>query len=531
MGYDTGCVDAVGKGAVVADQSEQLPAQPSEEYLAAVGIGARDPVRLDRVAMARHAWREKANHWIRAHAVSVQPTRADVDAWAQANRSERWQDDPAGVRWWWETRGLIAYGLGDDWLWRPTEEPPSYVLAAVAAEPAPQLSGENAPPTPTADRPLGPAAELPGYEMVRGILAAMQTENERWQMSESGAPIFRWVSEAGAISTSIQKPNNRHVDDPSVQTDLWAIARALGDPDGDVLLTALAHALSGYGRMDDGSVVLTTDAILDYRNRVPKTRRLSGGGYALSSHRTRDRAAVAECMRRLDHVYVSLHRKGTRKRSIVYESKILLILGRMVQEGIDGEDRVILGWRYRIGDWLDPSTMAIGPQLAGLLYRAVGYDPLRQVFEKRLAHFIVLYGCVDTRQEHHLEMTVGDLLDNAQLSDEGDPGRPGEIRKRFERALDQLRSDGVIVDVVADDGTVLEPAWAYTADGRAILEQLPRYDWLDQWRQAAVRLTLPSTATPRLIGTTPPRPRGRPRKDATPRATVQLPLLGSHGAS
>jgi hypothetical protein len=79
-------VGAVEKGAVVADQSEQLPSQPSEEYLEAVGIGARDPVRLDRVAMARHAWREKANQWIRAHAVSVQPTRADVDAWAQANR-------------------------------------------------------------------------------------------------------------------------------------------------------------------------------------------------------------------------------------------------------------------------------------------------------------------------------------------------------------------------------------------------------------------------------------------------------------
>jgi len=518
----------------MSDPSDQLPAQPSEEYLEAVGIGPRDPIRLDQMSMARHAWREKANEWIRAHAVSVQPTRADVDAWAQANRSERWQDDPAGVRWWWETRGLIAYGLGDDWLWRPTEAPPSYVLAAVAAEPAPAHPDGETPSAPATDRPLGPTAESPGYEMVRGILAAMQTENERWQMSETGAPTFRWVSETGAISTSIQRPNNRQTADPGVQTDLWAIARALGDRDGDVLLTALAHALSGYGRMDDGSVVLTTDAILDFRDRVPKTRRLPGGSYVLSSHRTRDRTTVAECMRRLDHVYVSLHRKGTRKRSIVYESKVLLILGRMVQEGIDGEDRVILGWRYRIGDWLDPATMASGPQLAGLLYKAVGYDPLRQVFEKRLAHFIVLYGCVDTRQERHLTMTVGDLLDNAQLSDEGDPARPGEIRRRFERALDQLHADAVIMDVVAGDGTVQESAWAYSAEGQAVLEQLPRYDWLAQWRGATVRFTLPATATPRLIGIATPRPRGRPRKDADgihQRGARQLPLLAEPGAT
>lgn len=473
---------------------------PSAAYMARQGLTPRDTAKLDQAALAVYALRERAEEWLARHAAAVRPSDAQVASWVEAREAARETGGaPIAERWWWETHGLILYGLGDEALWRPRSRPPAALLEVLLTPPPVPLGRDTHRPGLTHE--LGPTA--------RGILAAIQAEGTNWQLATGGVPVYTWTEEDTFVSTLIQDPHNLPPS-PQMKTDLWEMTRQLTDSDADVLLTALAHAFSGWDRQDDGSVWMHADAVLDYRHKLPKARRGASGGWTLERHRSEDRRAIAESMNRLDHLYVSIARRGTRRRSMKLEGKVLIIIKRIVQDTLEGADHstVPLAWQYRVGDWMDHER--VEPALSGLLEKAVGYDPYRQRWEKRLAMFIVLYGCVDGREERHVKLSVGQLLDNTQLGELCDAAHPAEARRRFERALDQLRADNVLVDELAADGAVLSQAWAYTPEGQVVIDTLPRYGWLPVWRQAQISLTLPTAARPTPVALTPPRKRGRP---------------------
>ena len=331
---------------------------------------------------------------------------------------------------------------------------------------------------------------LPRYAAVHGMLAAVQAR-QGWQESSDGRPVYDWEKKDAHVRTSLQ-PREGTIFTPDVRAGLWAMAESLDDPDGDVFLAALAQAMSSTARQSDGTVWLSADAILDYRGILPKMHRRPAGGYRRAGHRFEDRATISQSMDRLDHLYVMVEERRSKKRVYRRESKVLVVHERWTQQALDGSEEIALAWRYRIGTWLDEYLMEGAPHVAQLLRQALQYDPDRQKWEKRLARYIMLHGRMDVREHRSLDRSVGELLDETQLNEEFDARHPNRDRKRFERALDQLRQDKVIVDVPGEhDAVVVAPAWQYTDEGQQVLLSLPRYDWIERWREATIRLTLP----------------------------------------
>lgn len=472
---------------VKVDILETMP-RPSDEYLRQSGIDPADASGHDAVELAHLAWRERTDLWLRANSDPVEASEANLENWARVCKSEARSDDPIGARWWWDTHHLIAYGLDNAWLWRPHQDPPDYVLAAITAIPSSTVEGATRRAPPSGER-LAPTALLPRHTAVYGMLAAVQAR-QGWQESSDGRPVYDWEKTDAHVRTSLQ-PREGSILTPDARTGLWAMAESLDDPDGDVFLAALAQAMSSEARQSDGSVWLSADAILDYRGILPKMHRRPAGGYRRAGHRFEDRAMISQSMERLDHLFVLVEERRSKRRVLRRESKVLVIQERWTQQTLDGSEDVALAWRYRIGNWLDEYLTEGAPHVAQLLRQALQYDPDRQKWEKRLARYIMLHGRMDVREHRPLTLSVGALLDETQLNEEFDTRHPSRDRKRFERALDQLRQDKVIFDVMDQDTVVATPAWQYTAEGHQVLQSLPRYDWVGRWREATIQLMLP----------------------------------------
>jgi len=486
--------------------------RPSDAYLQQIGLSSRELDRLSPETLALYASLERAEQWLRRYAIPVEPAPDQVDAWGEACRNA--DDDHAGVRWWWETHNLIAYGVGDQWLWRPRTMPPPHVIDAFVTAP-------QAPPTAIDESVTAQTRQRPyGFEAVRGVLAAIQSGGRGWELGTDGAPDYWWTGASNTVMTTVRGTLTSD-DEAALQSSLWSVARSLDDNDGDVLLIALAHAIDHQRHQPDGTVWLNADSVLDYRNLVPKMRRNKGGGYVRHGHRAEDRADVAASMEHLDRLFVTLQERRNGAHAEAYETKLMLVIGRAVQKRLETGERQILSWRYRLGEWIDTGS-EVHPHLAALLHKAVRYDRHNELWEKRLARFVTLVGCGDAHaRKRQIVCTVQRLLDDTQLLAHCDPGRPREDRCRLEKALDRLRDDGVLADEVDGRGSLLAPAWAYTPDAQDILARLPRYNWAEKWQQATLCLTLPSMAqrlpVPLMPIVTPP------AAIVTPPATITAP--------
>ncbi|HKB49613.1 MAG TPA: hypothetical protein VKC57_18025, partial [Ktedonobacterales bacterium] len=123
-----------------------------------------------------------------------------------------------------------------------------------------------------------------------------------------------------------------------------------------------------------------------------------------------------------------------------------------------------IAWRYRMGSWLTPFLSGPNRKMAWLCQQALRYDPYHEQWEKRLARYFVFHLRINVNTgASSIKRNIKALLQDLSL--EANERYPEKTRQRFQSAMDQLVTDGVI------DG------WEYAKNNAT----LPARKWLATW--------------------------------------------------
>lgn len=331
-------------------------------------------------------------------------------------------------------------------------------------------------------------ALVPSAFPLQAALAAIHNAREAagaWVRDEQGRPVYTFRQPQGTAFVTLEPPGDDGLPpDQAAREALWQQFRHLGDLDGDVLLAALAQWMRA--RDAQGYAWVTGEAILDYRGvEARRQANAPGGKRYRRGHRAEDVDAVADCWSRLRLVYLHLQNvayrevpegKGGRRgrpRTARYSLKteLLHVPDILTQRQLDGREAAV-AWRFRPGRWVAPYLEAPNQQLALLLQRALGYDPYRERWEKRLARYFFFHLRIKATAgaEAPTRRNVGAVLHELGLADAFDRRNPERTVRRFAAAMDRLRDDGQIGGWRLTDEAQAWYDGARTARG-----------WLDDW--------------------------------------------------
>ncbi len=375
---------------------------------------------------------------------------------------------------------------------------------------------------------------------------------DRWSDPEDSQqpPSFVYAKPAGTTVLQIRPTDHDLSDrvvDERVIRSLWRQVRALSDLDGDVFLATLAQAMAAPAD-EKGAVWITGGQILDYRGIQPIMKRDSPGGpLRRAGHRHEDLARIAECVQRMTNTWITVRQaleerivsgKRTRKkrRLLTLESRLIQVsevirqrdlldilddstsspsMSALSQTGAErsesraestrgettplrqpvrpvgaAQESITIAWRYQMGSWLTPFLEAPNQHIAWLVQQALRYDPYRELFEKRLARYLIFNLRIPAVNGNAvMTTTVGALIEELSLPISED--HPDRSKQRFEQALETLRQDRQI------------DAWRYLPDNPPLPARRWASTWLAEWRiefRVASIAALP-TASVQPIGT------------------------------
>ena len=333
---------------------------------------------------------------------------------------------------------------------------------------------------------------IPSSLAVQGVIAGLyagQDGENGWRNGEGNMPAFDFAQKQGTVRI-LMRPESNTPPSQAIADALWSQVRQFSDNDGDVLLAMMAQAM-GVGQTDaDGATWITASAILDYRGVQPIKKR-EGKALYRAGHRTEDIAEVAACVGRLSSQWIELiavetrePRQGKRQPKVMrtsYESKLLTVDEVIRQGELEGRQHPV-AWRYRLGRCITEFLSAPNRQVARLMQCVLEYDPYRQSFEKRLGRYFTIHHRISVSYKTPLRRRISGLFDELRLSP--DRRNPSRTRDRFEAAMNQLATDGIL------------PSWRYTDDAKARLVALPARGWLAGWLACVVEIPAPHDALP-----------------------------------
>ena len=249
-----------------------------------------------------------------------------------------------------------------------------------------------------------------------------------------------------------------------------------GDLCADVFDIIIAKWLK-YAQHESDTVKIRADEFLLARGLKARLRE-SGkrGGFE-----EQQRKEIQEQISYLDQAWVTVKEmeviretdSGRRKKEKWREDKKALII-----EGVTGQEKLdgslnIYQWEVKPGAVFAPFLFGPGRQTALLSCKALQYDFYRQKWEKRIARYLAWLWRIN-RGNKKEGLRVEKLL--AAASMEIDQARPGRTRDRLEKALDQLKADGVIT------------TWEYEDFKEALTA---RRGWGQRWLDSKVIITAP----------------------------------------
>jgi|GEM_PF-5761723 len=181
-----------------------------------------------------------------------------------------------------------------------------------------------------------------------------------------------------------------------------------------------------------------------------------------------------------EHVTYEKTKKGTEKKKNkeFIEFPPIVIEGRVGQDTIWGTD--YFQWLYKPGNFFARALLSgSGRQMALLDKKAFKYDPYREKFEKRLTRYFASQWRIRARRgDFERVFKVQTLLEEIMLLDTY--GKPVQVRDRFEKALNKLESDKIIL------------SWQYD---RFDEDTTKKRGWLNEWKEARVIVVPPAEIT------------------------------------
>ena len=244
-----------------------------------------------------------------------------------------------------------------------------------------------------------------------------------------------------------------------------------------VWLDRRAHPHVGARFNDRGWAFASYDAILDARERQKKTKLENGKRYK-AGHRLEDRDEVHRSVHRLANLFADVFPTEEQRRRRKGRAAPVIAIQELEYDLISG---AATGVWYALGSWADTVRDE------GILTsrKILAYHPARQGVEKRLARHLVALLEASRHPEGIAARRIAEIFDELHLTVE--EANPGRTQDRFERALAQLQSDGII------------GPWRYDPDLRT--RPLPPRGFLADWlsRELVVR---PATSSPHIRLTT-----------------------------
>jgi hypothetical protein len=261
---------------------------------------------------------------------------------------------------------------------------------------------------------------------------------------------------------------------------MWQQRAALSDLDADVL-DALCALWLAQARSPKDDAVAHVDHLLTLRGLQAH---LSGqdrrGGYA-----SPQRQAVLQALDHLQNLWLRMTeievteaptaskrrrvtQKGLQSRAVI----ITDLFGQLRPDGFLDVEQFV----FRPGQVFGHFLFGPGRQTALLASQALGYDPYRETWEKRLTrYFSYQWRCrahsgtyLQPYRVETLLLAVGATLDRAH---------PGRTRARLERALDRLLTDKILA------------AWQYDRWDETLAS---RAGWVEHWLQATLLMEPPA---------------------------------------
>jgi len=344
-------------------------------------------------------------------------------------------------------------------------------IAAESTSATPSVLSAAASPAITGETYILPATL--SRRTIASAITGAQERGEAWDSDPAALVVFMRDGAAAAEVTlrpfsAIKGGTLTDRDRETLETAL----RAWKEVDQDTL-DVLVNNLLENGLNERGWAFASYDAILDARERQKKTKLENGKRYK-AGHRLEDRDEVHRSVHRLANLFADVFPTEEQRRRRKGRAAPVIAIQELEYDIISG---AATGVWYALGSWADTVRDE------GILTsrKILAYHPARQGVEKRLGRHLVALLEGSHHPEGIVARRIADIFEELHLTVE--EANPGRTQDRFERALAQLQSDGII------------GAWRYDPDVR-MRPLAPRgflADWLS--RELVVR---PAVSAPRI---------------------------------
>jgi hypothetical protein len=261
-------------------------------------------------------------------------------------------------------------------------------------------------------------------------------------------------------------PEQREI---ALEESMLAECQKLSDLDADVL-DALSALYLTRARAPTDDVKASVNELLGMRGLRP---RLSGqkrrGGYSVNQ-----RGAIINSLTHLEDVWLTFanFRSNFQGPGNVLQTRCFTVNERIGQLCTDGTID-IREFVFRPGPTYGELLFGRWRQTALLAAKALQYDPVQAIWEKRIARYLSWQWRIRaTGRLYFQPLRVRTLLEVVGEM----PNRPHRIRARFESCLDRLKKDFVIAQ------------WQYDGWPGLWGEQM---SWKDEWNSANVLIEPP----------------------------------------
>jgi hypothetical protein len=319
---------------------------------------------------------------------------------------------------------------------------------------------------------------IPSPQPVHYVLEAIYAAQEAGQWKEqAGIPTYE-VQRAGR--TIIQVRPDATVDEPDEQTTrfLWQVVRALSDTDAVVFLALLAFLWATPPDEHGGQWVYVQD-LLELRAIRPKLHRIDDGNARPAGFHQEDKDRVSAAVDHLNRVWIQLLKRGVIDAPInklILIDSLLLKRSTMLSRYVETRDLSPAtregrphAYHIALGPWLAPFLKRAHPPVAHLHPGALHYRLHDKFWEERLLSYICLHAWMS--RGHVLRCRIRTLFDTLKLP--ADPQRPWDARRRFEQAMEQLKTDHYITDWKSEQEHLL-----------------PTKDWFERWQDTHIDVLL-----------------------------------------